>query len=80
VAEAEARLPELLRFASSSGPQRIGAEKRYIVMAEDDYEQLSKRHEPLGIWLVKNMAPAASLAEELPQIDRRDPPRAWASA
>ena len=75
VAEAKARLPEILRLASAEGPQRIGAQKRYVVVPEAVWEKLNTKHRPLGAWLLENMPRAASEAEELQLPDRADPPR-----
>ena len=35
VAEAKAKLSEILRLAESEGPQRIGMRKRYVVVPEE---------------------------------------------
>ena len=43
VAEAKARLSEILRLASTVGPQRIGTKARYIIVPEDEW---LKREEP----------------------------------
>ncbi len=72
VAEAEARLSEVLRLASSEGPQRIGTRKRYVLVPEALWERLSGKRQPLGRWLVENMPRGREI--ELP--DRKDPPRA----
>ena len=72
VSEAKARLSELLRLASDEGPQRIGTRTPYIVVPEALWLQHSIAREPLGQWLVHNLTPG----EQLPLLDRQDPPRA----
>ncbi len=56
IAEAKARLSEILRLAESEGPQRIGARKSFVVVPEDVWQ---KREEPermpMGQWLLENM-------------------------
>jgi hypothetical protein len=75
VADAKARLSEILRLASTEGPQRIGAQKRYVLVPEDLWDRLNATPRPLGPWLIENMPRAAKDADELEQPDRRDPPR-----
>ena len=76
IADAKARLSEILRLASTEGPQRIGAQKRYVLVPEDVWDKLNATTtRPLGPWLVANMPRAAKDADELQQPDRGDPPR-----
>lgn len=72
VAEAKARLSEILRLASEEGPQRIGAQTPYVVMREDVWRELVRPRPLLGRWLIENMPRGEAL--ELP--DRHDPKRA----
>ena len=37
IAEAKAKLPEILRRAEIEGPQRIGRRKRFVIVPEDDW-------------------------------------------
>lgn len=71
VAEAKARLSEILRLAEKEGPQRIGARKAFIVVPEHTWRSQTSRRKPLGQWLVDNMP--RGLALEAP--DRREPGR-----
>ena len=80
VAEAKARLSEILRLAEEEGPQRIGLRKSFIVVPEREWQERTHDLEwrrrvpepmPMGRWLVENMPRGVEL--ELP--DRRDPPR-----
>ena len=54
VAEAKAKLSEVLRLAESEGPQRIGARKAFIVVPESVWKERSPERMPLGRWLVEN--------------------------
>lgn len=71
IAEAKARLSEVLRLASEEGPQRIGTRSRYVVVPEAVWQEHIAKRPPLGKWLADNMPRGA----ELPLPDRRDPPR-----
>jgi prevent-host-death family protein len=71
VAEAKARLSELLRRAREKGPQRIGTRVQYVVIAAEQWDAMSPSRPPMGRWLVANMPRHTNL--EPP--DRRDPPR-----
>jgi hypothetical protein len=71
VAEAKARLSEILRLASEEGPQRIGTKTRYIVVPEEEWLKREQPRIPLGRWLVENMPRIDDL--ELP--DRAEPER-----
>jgi hypothetical protein len=77
IADTKARLSEILRLASTEGPQRIGAHKRYVLVPEDLWDKLNRqpRSLPLGAWLAGNMPRASTAADELSLPDRRDPPR-----
>ncbi len=70
VAEAQARLPEVLRLAAEEGPQRIGSEESFVIVAERQPAPAPPR-KPMGQWLVENMPRGIDL--EIPS--RRDPGR-----
>ena len=55
VAEAKARLSEILRLAEEEGPQRIGARKPFVGVPAAAWEEKARPHKPLGQWLVENM-------------------------
>jgi hypothetical protein len=64
VAEAKARLSEILRLAEEEGPQRIGLRKPFVVMPERQWQERTNDLEwrrrvpepmPMGKWLVENM-------------------------
>lgn len=54
VAEAQARLPEILRLAAEEGPQRIGSGESFVIVAERQTAPAPPR-KPMGQWLVENM-------------------------
>ena len=68
IAEAKARLSEVLRLAEEEGPQRIGARKSFVVVPEKMWQAKAPDRKPLGQWLVENMPRGIDL--ELP--DRQD--------
>ena len=67
VAEAKARLSEILRLAEEEGPQRIGVRKTFVVMPAEVWEAKAPPRKPLGQWLIENVPQGVNL--ELP--DRR---------
>ncbi len=71
VAEAKARLPEILRLASEEGPQRIGTNPRYVIVTEEEWLERAEQPVPLGRYLVENLPRIGDL--ELP--DRAEPER-----
>ena len=71
VAEAKARLSEVLRLAEAEGPQYIGRRKTFVVLPERLWQKQSPPRKSLGQWLVENMPRGIEL--ELPS--RRDPDR-----
>ena len=65
VAEAKARLSEVLRLADEEGPQRIGTRKSFIVVPEKLWQAQSPKRKPLGQWLVENVPRGVNL--EIPR-------------
>ena len=57
IAEAKARLSEILRLAESEGPQRIGVRKSFVIISERDLDerQAQKERMPLGRYLLEEM-------------------------
>ena len=57
VAEAKARLSEILRLAEEEGPQRIGRRRPFVIVPERLWQARAEESErvPLGRWLVENM-------------------------
>ncbi len=70
IAEAKAKLSELLRLASER-PQYIGTKKPYVIVSAEQWERVSTPTQPFGQWLIQNMAGTGEL--ELP--DRKEPDR-----
>ena len=65
VAEAKARLSEILRLAEEEGPQRIGARKPFVVVPERVWKTRDRAPIPLGQWLVENTPRGTNL--EIPR-------------
>jgi prevent-host-death family protein len=55
VSEAKAHLSEILRLASEEGPQRIGTRRRYVVVTESEWKEMSQPRQPIGRWLLDNI-------------------------
>ena len=79
VAEAKAKLSEVLRLAETEGPQRIGARKHFVVVPESVWRALSPERKPLGRWLIENMPRGTNLeipdrgsTRKVPFIDEDD--------
>ena len=68
VAEAKAKLSEVLRLAESEGPQRIGTRKPFIVVPAAVWDAKEARDRHLGRWLLENVP--RGLNWEIPR-DRR---------
>ena len=71
VAEAKARLSEILRLAEAEGPQTIGTRRPFVVPAEAWCAKTPPR-KPFGQWLIDNMPRGIDL--EIPS--RHEPERA----
>ncbi|MCY4456020.1 MAG: type II toxin-antitoxin system prevent-host-death family antitoxin [Chloroflexi bacterium] len=82
VAEAKARLSEILRLAEEEGPQRIGVRNSFVVVPESLWQEREPEPElTLGQWLVRNMPRGTNLEipdrhadrdREIPFADWRD--------
>ena len=75
VAEAKARLSEVLRLAEEEGPQRIGTRKSFVVLPEDAWQSYVAPPRSLGLWLVENVPRGVEL-----MIPERRQPEAEAPA
>ena len=74
VAEAKARLSEILRLAEEEGPQRIGVRNSFVLVPERVWRERDAP-EPelsLGQWLVRNMPRGTNL--EIPHERQSDRP------
>ena len=74
VAEAKARLSEVLRLAEEEGPQRIGTRRTFVVVPERDWEAREEPRMPLGKWLVENMPRGTNLEIPRERESRREIP------
>ena len=74
VAEAQARLPEVLRLAAEEGPQRISAGRSFVIAAEHGQPAQAPRRKPMGQWLVENMPRGANLEIPASRESRREIP------
>ena len=84
VAEAKAKLSEILRLAETEGPQRIGARRPFIVVPADAWyaktQAPKKEPMPFGQWLVENTPRGTNLeipgsrrsSRKIPFIDYDD--------
>ena len=54
VAEAKARLSEILRLAESKGPQRIGTRRPFVVVPAQQWDAAMRPPTSLGKWLIEN--------------------------
>ncbi len=70
IAEAKARLSEILRLAQEEGPQQIGRRTTFVVVPKHEWDRRSTPQKPLGQWLVENAPRGIEL--ELP--DRKNEP------
>ena len=70
IAEAKAKLSEILRLAEEEGPQRIGARKSFVVVPAAAWDEKTKPRMPLGRWLVENTPRGTNL--EIPPRSRED--------
>ena len=80
VAEAKARLSEVLRLSEEEGPQRIGRRKSFVVVPAETWEAHVPPRKPLGQWLIENMPRGVNLEiphdrssqREIPFLDEAD--------
>ena len=74
VAEARARLSEVLRLSETEGPQGIGTRRKYVVVPASLWYGRPEPRSDLGRWLIENTPRGAEL--EVPgrlEIDREIP-------
>lgn len=65
VAEAKAKLSEILRLAETEGPQRIGVRRSFILVPSDLWQIKESPKKPMGQWLLENMSRAGEF--EIPR-------------
>ena len=71
VAEAKAKLSEILRLAETEGPQRIGVRRSFILAPAELWEAEKPPGKHMGKWLVENMPRGT----DIPIPERREPER-----
>ena len=64
VAQATARLSEILRLAEKEGPQRIGARKAFIVVPAHTWRSQTSHRKPLGDALIAGTSISESSIED----------------
>ena len=69
VAEAKARLSEILRRASGN-PQYIGAKKSHVIVLAEEWEKTQRARTPMGQWLISALNDGGDL--ELPERGEAD--------
>ncbi len=79
VAEAKARLSEVLRLAETEGPQRIGTRRPFVVVPAEAWDAKTPPRKPFGQWLIENVprgtnleVPERSSNRPIPFIDEED--------
>lgn len=73
VAEAKARLSEVLRRSEEEGPQQIGTRKEFVIVPARVWYEKNKPRQPLGQWLIENM-PRLGEVEAPPRHEERERP------
>ena len=71
VAEAKARLSEILRLAEVEGPQQIGVRRPFVVAPAAAWQENAPPRKPLGQWLIENVPRGTNL--ELPDRSSNRP-------
>ena len=74
VAEAKARLSEVLRLAETEGPQHIGARKTFVVVPADVWYENQPPRLHLGRWLVENVPRGPNLEVPRDRHSKREIP------
>lgn len=74
VAEAKARLSEVLRLAEVEGPQQIGLQRPCVVVTTDAWHAQTSPRVPLGRWLIDNVPRGTNLVVPRDRGSQRDAP------
>lgn len=80
IAEAKARLSEVLRLAETEGPQHIGRGKSFVVVSAGDWYARKSPRKPMGQWLVDHMPRDVNLDPSQKRCSRREIPFTAAEA
>lgn len=71
VAEAKAKLSEILKLAEMEGPQRIGVRRSFVLVPAKLWQSKKTPKKPMGQWLIENMPRGTDI--EIPE--RHEPER-----
>ena len=74
VAEAKARLSEILRLSETEGPQHIGTRRSFVVVPAHVWAEKEPRRKPMGKWLLENMPRGTNLEVPSDRSSRREVP------
>lgn len=74
IAEARARLSEILRLAEKEGPQHIGVRRSFVVVPADAWYANTPPRKQMGQWLVDNMPRGVNLDISRQRRSRREIP------
>ena len=80
VAQAKARLSEILRLAEEEGPQHIGMRRSFVVVPAGVWHAITPTRRPMGQWLVDNMPRGTALDIPKDRKSRREIPFAAGTA
>ena len=80
VAQAKARLSEVLRLAEEEGPQHIGMRRTFVVVPASAWYANTPQRRHMGQWLVDNMPRGADLHIPNDRKSRREIPFAAGTA
>ena len=61
VAEAKAKLSEILRLAETEGPQYIGIKKSFVLVPAKLWQAKETSKKPMGQWLIENIPRGTNL-------------------
>ena len=73
VADAKARLSEVLRRSEEEGPQLIGTRKKFVIVPARVWYEKEEPSQSLGQWLIENM-PRLGEIEVPPRQEPRERP------
>ena len=74
IAQAKARLSEVLRLAEEEGPQHIGKRRHFVVVPASDWYAKNNPRQPMGQWLIDNMPRGTNLVSHTDKKSERQVP------
>ena len=74
VAEARARLSEVLRLAEEEGPQLVGRRRTFVVVPAAEWYAKTQPRPPMGRWLLENMPRGTNPDASADRRSRREVP------